>query len=194
MKPNGFTLVELLVALFIFGMLSAAGVTLLSFSVRSQGMAEERLGRTAELRRAGALLASDFGQAAPRLVRDRAGARRAAFRGGVDEDAAVALVRRGWENVDGAPRPSLQKVEYRLANGRLERRAYPFLDGAEPMAFVIVAEGVEAMTIRYRDAKGEWRNRWDPADPAALPGAVEVTLATSHSGTVRQLFLAGAGA
>ena len=40
---NGFTLVEMLVSLLIFAMLAAAGVTLLSFSVRAQDVAETRL-------------------------------------------------------------------------------------------------------------------------------------------------------
>jgi general secretion pathway protein J len=51
-KEAGFTLVELMVSLMIFGMLSAAGVALLSFSVRAQEAAESRLGDLAQLRRA----------------------------------------------------------------------------------------------------------------------------------------------
>jgi general secretion pathway protein J len=38
-RANGFTLVELLVALTIFAMLAAAGVGLLSFSVQAQEVA-----------------------------------------------------------------------------------------------------------------------------------------------------------
>ena len=46
-REAGFTLVELLVALVIFAMLSAAGVLLLSSSVRAQGAATEALGEVA---------------------------------------------------------------------------------------------------------------------------------------------------
>ena len=47
-QESGFTLVELMVALVIFAMLSAAGVALLSFSVRAQAAAvEERFARFA---------------------------------------------------------------------------------------------------------------------------------------------------
>jgi general secretion pathway protein J len=192
---QGFTLVELLVALLIFGMLSAAGVALLSFSVRAQDLADARLDDVAAMRRAGALLTGDLAQAAPRIVRDEAGAVQPAFVGGAggQGDVALALVRRGWDNPEGVSRPSLQKVEYRLAGNRLERTAYRHLDGADPMAPATVLEGVEAFGLRYRDGEGEWRERWDPTRITDLPRAVEMTVDLEEREPVRQLFLVGAG-
>ena len=38
-------------------------------------------------------------------------------------DPILVLARAGWSNPNGAPRPSLQRVEYRVVEGRLERRA-----------------------------------------------------------------------
>ena len=192
---GGFTLVELLVSLFIFGMLSAAGVVLLSFSVRAQEAAGARLDDLADFRRAGTLLAADLAQATPRLVRDGAGDSRPAFTGtsGEQGGVSIALVRRGWENVEEAPRASLQRVEYLIVDGRLERRAYPRLDGAAPLAAGTVVEGVRRIRLRYRDEKGEWRDRWDPTDPTDLPRAVELVMDSAGSGTTRQLFLTGAG-
>ncbi|HEX8622739.1 MAG TPA: type II secretion system minor pseudopilin GspJ [Allosphingosinicella sp.] len=190
---NGFTLVELLVSLFIFGMLSAAGVALLSFSVRAQEAAEARLGDLADFRRAGALLAGDLAQAAPRLARDSAGNARPAFQGGGGEEGGVVLafVRRGWENLDDTPRPSLQRVEYRFADGRLERRVYPRLDGAAPLPATTVTEGVRRVRFRYRDGEGNWRERWDPTKATELPRAVELVMDAEGSGTTRQLFQTG---
>ena len=192
----GFTLVELMVALLIFGLLSAAGVALLSFSVRAQEAADERLDALAQLRRANALLTSDLAQAAPRLSRDEAGAVRAAFAGGTGADGEPALlfVRRGWANHDGAARPSLQKVEYRLAGDRFERLAYPQVDGAESLDPVVLAGGVRALRLRYRDPQGEWRERWDPLQLSQMPRAVELIVTTADGGSIRQLFIVGAGA
>jgi general secretion pathway protein J len=188
---QGFTLVELLVSLLIFGMLAAAGVALLSFSVRAQDLAGERLEDVAAVRRAGALLTADLAQAAPRLVRDEAGAVKPAFIGGSGETGGLvlALVRRGWDNPAGASRPSLQKVEYRLIDGRLERTAYRYLDGAEPMAPVAMLDGIESLRLRYRDEDGAWRERWDPTDVAELPRAVAMVVALEGGAPVRQLFL-----
>jgi len=193
MRQNGFTLAELLVSLFIFGLLSAAGVGLLSFSVRAQEAADARLGDLAEFRRAGALLAGDLAQAAPRLARDKAGTPRQAFHGvgGEQSGVALAFVRRGWENLDDTPRASLQRVEYSLADGRLERRVYPRLDGAEPLPATTVVDGVRRIRLRYRDRDGAWRERWDPTKPTELPRAVELVMDAQGSGTTRQLFQTG---
>lgn len=195
-REQGFTLVELLVALLIFGMLSAAGVALLTFSVRAQDMAGERLGELAAIRRTGALMTGDLAQAAPRLVRGQAGAVQPAFVGGDGQegDVALALVRRGWDNPDGASRASLQKVEYRLVEDRLERTAYRYLDGAEPMATATVLGGIETLTLRYRDEEGAWRERWDPTDITDLPRAVELVVDLGDGTAIRQLFLVGTGA
>jgi general secretion pathway protein J len=190
---QGFTLVELLVSLFIFGTLSAAGVALLSFSVRAQEAAEARLGDLADFRRAGALLAGDLAQAAPRLARDQSGRPRPAFEGRSGEQGGLALafVRRGWENLDGAPRASLQRVEYSVADGRLERRIYPRLDGAAPLPAATVVDGVRRVRLRYRDREGAWRERWDPTKADELPRAVELILDSEGSGATRQLFQTG---
>lgn len=193
MTRNGFTLVELIVSLLIFGMLSAAGVALLSFSVRAQETVDVRLDELSAFRRAGALLTGDLAQAAPRQVRDANGAPLPAFVGGRGEGDApiLAFVRRGWENVDQAARPSLQRVEYRLAAGRLERRAYPLLDGAEPMPATVLIDGVRSLRLRYRGGGGEWRDRWNPAIPSELPKAVELVMDSEGIGMTRQLFLSG---
>ena len=188
----GFTLVELLVSLVIFGMLSAAGVALLSFSVRAQDAADEGLGKLAELRRAGALLTGDLAQAAPRIWRDEAGTARPAFAGGTGQDPILfSLVRRGWENLDDSGRSSLQRVHYRLSEGRLQRVAYPFVDGASAMEPVTLVSGVRGLRLRYRDKDGAWRERWNPARPTSLPVAVEMVI-ENDGGPTRQLFMVGA--
>lgn len=192
---NGFTIVELLVALVIFAMLSAAGVALLSFSVKAQETADARLEQLSEVRRTAAIMTADLAQTAPRVWRDESGGSRPAFVGGSGQEAAplITLVRRGWENLDNARRPSVQKVEYRLAGDALERRAWRFVDGAQPMTPTVLLEGVTAVRMRYRDRDGGWRERWDPTRVTDLPVAVELVVDTKDYGSVRQLFLVGAG-
>jgi general secretion pathway protein J len=193
-RETGFTLAELLVSLFIFGLLSAAGVGLLSFSVRAQEAAERRLDDLADFRRAGALIGGDLAQAAPRMPRDETGTPRQAFQGlgGDGGGAALAFVRRGWENLDDTPRASLQRVEYALVDGRLERRVYPRLDGAAALPPTTVVDKVRRIRLRYRDREGAWRERWDPAKANELPRAVELIMDAEGSGSTRQLFQVGA--
>jgi general secretion pathway protein J len=174
-------------------LLSAAGVGLLSFSVRAQEAAEARLNDLADFRRAGTLLASDLAQAAPRMPRDETGTARQAFQGvgGGQGGVALAFVRRGWENLDGTPRASLQRVEYALVEGRLERRVYPRLDGAAALPATTVVDKVSRIRLRYRDRDGAWRERWDPTRATELPRAVELIMDAEGSGTTRQLFQTG---
>jgi general secretion pathway protein J len=179
-----------MVSLLIFGMLSAAGVALLSFSVRSQDAAEARLGELGDLRKASALVAADLAQAAPRVHRDGAGAAIPSFVGG---NSALSLVRRGWENLDDEKRSSLQKVEYRVVDGRLERIAYPRVDGSAPLPPAVLIEGVTRLSLRYRDRRGDWRASWRPGQPTDLPVAVEMVLELGGSPPVRQLFAAAPG-
>lgn len=186
---TGFTLVETLVSLFIFALLSAAGVALLSYSAKAQGFASARLDDVAAVRRMGALLTSDLAQATGRLPRDDMGRAHPAFDG---QAASMELVRGGWDNLDGAPRASVQKVEYRLAGGRLERIAYPYIDGAAAMPPLVLLDDIRALHLRYRDKDGKWRERWDPTRPTELPRAVELVL-DSETGTIRHLFLVGTG-
>ena len=191
---HGFTLVELMVSLLIFGMLAAAGVGLLGFSVRAQEAARDRLDEVAAIQRVSAVMTSDLAQATPRLVRDAGGVRQVAFtgEGGAADVVAVGLVRRGWSNGGSAARASLQRLEYRLVEDRLERRIWPMLDGAAPAKPATILRGVKAMTVRYR-RKGQWRDRWDVERAETLPDAVEVVLHLEGVGPIRQLFLVGSG-
>lgn len=193
MTRNGFTLVEMLVALLIFGGLAAGSVALLSVSARTQEAADVRLGLAGEVRRASALIAGDLANAAPRRPRGEAGEIRPAFAAGGSGGVILSLVRRGWENADGERRSSLQRVDYELSAGELRRAAYPHVDGAQPGRRALLMSGVRGVAVRTRAADGEWRDQWDPRDPAELPRAVELVLDTERYGALRQVLVVGAG-
>lgn len=193
-QTNGFTLVEMLVALVIFGMLAAGGVALLSFSVTSQDFTDRQLATLSEIRRAGALLTGDLAQAAPRPWRGNRATHEPALTGGVGQDPRILiLVRGGWDNPDQAPRASLQRVEYRFQGGRLLRIGFTHLDGGGAAAVTTLIDDVERVELRFRDGEGVWQAAWRPADVTALPAAVELTVASARFGPVRQVFLVGAG-
>jgi general secretion pathway protein J len=190
---QGFTLVEMLIALAIFGMITAAGVALLSLTVRTQESSERLLDSLGALRRTGALLGADLGQAAPRIHRDRDGRPLPAFAGNDGGDALLlGLVRRGWED-ESAFRSSLQRVEYRLREGRLERWRYDAVDGEGRPTAMTLLDNVRSVRLRYRDREGNWRAQWDPTDPARLPAAVEMVSDSAGQGQIRMVFLVGSG-
>lgn len=192
MTRNGFTLVELMVALLIFGLLSASGVALLSFGVDTRAAAAERTDALSAALRTRALLTADLAQAAPRLYRREDGSVSPVFRGSED-GLLLAFVRRGWTNDDDAPRASLQRVEYRLVEGRLERISYPHVDGSRRGTTAVLLTGVRSLAVRYR-IEGEWRDDWQAIRPELMPQAIETVMTLDGSPELRQLFLVGTGA
>lgn len=190
----GFTLVEMMVALLIFGMLTAGGVALLSFSVASQDYTDRQLETLGSIRRAGSLMTTDLAQATPRPWRAGDGRQQPAFIGRSPGDTPLmVLVRAGWDNPDQLPRPSLQRVEYRLQDKRLLRVGYAAVDGGNPAAVTTLIDEVDELSLRYRDKDGLWRANWQESDPLSLPTAVELTVSSPRFGPVRQVFQVGGG-
>jgi general secretion pathway protein J len=184
---KGFTLVEMLVALLVFGLLAAAGVAVMSSTVRNQAAVRSRTEALGELQRLRAIMKSDLGQAALRRTRGPSGDRDPlAFAGAARDGRLLGLVRRGRENADRAPRASLQYVEYRLIDGRLERSTRPALDGVVTEAPQILVDGVEQVEIGFF-GQTQWRSSWDVPD--RLPEAVQLDLSLAGLGRVSQLFL-----
>lgn len=184
---NGFTLVEVMVALAVFGLIAAAGVGLLAFSVRAQAGTVASLDATGALTRTSAALGADLAQAAARSVRDAGGTLLPAFAG---EGQALRLVRGGWSNPDGAARASLQRVEWRLDGESLVRQGWPMLDGAEPLPAASMLDRVRSIAWRYRVA-GAWTDRWDGAGGVPLPQAAELRVVRADGTALRMLFLIG---
>lgn len=191
---HGFTLVEMMIALLIFGLLAAAGVALLSFSVRAQAATGAKLDDVAALNRLNSALSADLAQATIRQTRNEAGDRVPAFTGESGSGVAplLRLVRGGWSNIDGAARAGAQKVEYRFVDSGIARVAYPMLDGAPPLEPAELIGDIRQVALRYRIA-GAWSDRWEGTPRAPLPQVIELRLVRSDGSALRQLFLVGSG-
>jgi general secretion pathway protein J len=189
---SGFTLVEMMVALVIFGLIAGAGVSLLSFSVRAQQAAGSKLHAILDQGRIASLLDADLALAVPRVWRDERGNRQAAFSESEGQGIVIAYVRSGWRNPGGAPRPGLQRVALRLRGDKLERVSAANLDGQEAKEVELLATGVTALKLRYR-AKGLWQDRWLSTRTDALPQAVSMTLTQRGRAPVTMHFLVGVG-
>ncbi|WP_394004707.1 type II secretion system minor pseudopilin GspJ [Luteimonas sp. WGS1318] len=190
-RARGFTLIEVLVSLAIFAMLAAAAVGVLAWTADQQGVIRARMDRTAELQRAHALLKADLGQAAVRRTRRSDGvAELSAFTAAPPDDRSrplLGFVRRGWENPDSAPRASMQYVEYRVADGSLQRSTRAALDGSAAGAPQVLLDGVESVRAFYY-ARGFWSDGWG-GGLATLPQAVALEMEVRDFGHVRQVFL-----
>lgn len=202
MRPRGFTLLELIVVIAIFGVMSAMAYGGLSSVMKTRSHVEQSMERTAEYQKAFMRLRNDFQAAHWRPVRDAFGTTQAAFIG--DATSHVTLTRAGWRNPLSQPRASLERVTYYLDTDKkaLIRSSFRVLDQAQDAKPVQVAllENVTELNWRYLDASREWKNTWPTASTnnstagaakAAPPLAVEITLVTPDLGELKFLFKLG---
>lgn len=197
---TGFTLVELLVVMGIFAVLSILAYGGLSNVLTARVRVEAAFERTAELQRAYLRLRNDFQQLRARPVRDEYDQVLPALL--TQREGAVEFTRSGWRNPLSQPRSALERVAYRLDGERqqLVRMSWRVLDrsqDSEPVE-VVVLEQVEAVQWRFLDPVLEWRSEWPEAAalqsaagaPVPPPRAVELTLTLQDLGEVRLLFSA----
>ena len=173
----GFTLVEMLVALVVFALLSAAGVALLQSSVAAQGRIAERLEADRNAQRIVALFQADVSQAIARPLTG-VGARRDPSLEG--SSSRLSLIRGGWANPGQHPRSTLQRVTWTARGDSVRRTAHLYLDGTDPGAAAGFADGVRGIRFRYRLIDGSWSDRFSPSERQLLPAAVEMTVARAR--------------
>ncbi|AMO71361.1 type II secretion system minor pseudopilin GspJ [Sphingorhabdus sp. M41] len=191
---NGFTLVEMMVALFIFAMLSVAGVIMLRTAVDSDEITAKNLGKMAEMQRFVSLMEADLSQALPRTSRDDRGDRTPAFgsEAGGAEPAFLKFTRGGQSNINGQARSNLERIEYRLTDGNLERWRYRMTDGGKIDQPAVLISQITSLDLRFRDKRGQWSSRWEAERLADLPRAIEIQF-EQQGRRYRHLFLVGTG-
>jgi general secretion pathway protein J len=188
---KGFTLVEMLVALFIVALVGVGGVAALRFTADNRDIVKAHTEQTAQVQRARALLKADLSQAVSRRTRDQNGVLSSfTFVGGQPTAAGpfLALVRSGRVNADAAMRSSLQYVEYGLADGKLVRRVRAAPDGAALGPPQVLIEGVSRASAAYL-TQNAWRPDFRGTGALLLPQAARLELEITGLGQVRQDFL-----
>jgi general secretion pathway protein J len=202
-KLAGFTLIELMVAVFITAILLSMGYGAVNQALKDRDGLTVRQERLLAVQTTMRLLTQDFMQLTPRPVREPLGdGMLPAIIGAPGTNSIVTLTRAGWANPAGIQRPTLQRVTYVLENGTLRREHWPVLDATSTTTTVRreLLDKVKAMTLRYMDNSFQWRDQWpdqalqgDSSSNWRLrPIAVEVTLELDDWGKlVRLIEVAG---
>ena len=196
---RGFTLIEVLVSVFLLSILEAFCYETLNYVRKSRESMSASFDRVRDLELAIHLMTTDFQQLEPRPVRDQLGtAVEPALLADARSTNIVSLTRGGWPNSIGLPRGTLQRVTYLIENGTLIRQYPTVLDatlGNTPQRRELLKD-VVSVHIRYMDATRQWQEQWPPLSAnapnntvplATRPIAVEITIETNDAGKIVRL-------
>jgi general secretion pathway protein J len=202
LRGQGFTLLELLVALFIAAVMFAIGYGAINQALISHDDLKAQQARLLALQTAMRILEQDFVQLTPRPVRQAIGdepSQPALQSGAPGAQPIVALTRDGWANPNGWQRPEEQRVAYFLENGTLRRESWYVLDPtlASTTAKRDLLTHVKSITFEFMDLGRNWQPQWPPATVVGAqavesslrirPIAVRITLDTEQWGKIVRL-------
>ena len=196
-KLRGFTLIEILVAIFVFAIMFAIGYGAISAAAQHKAGIATAETRLRDIQNTMRWLSLDFTQLVSRPVRDLPGSgEEAALRIDPRNNVLANLTRGGWRNSAGIARSSLQRVNYLLDNGQLVRLEWPVLDAAQsaiPRRRALL-DKVRSVTVRAMNMGRQWTDSWPPASVPAnsanlrlRPLAVEIIIETEDFGTLRRV-------
>ncbi len=120
----GFTLVEVLISLFIFAIITAGTMTALTQSLRGKDRLAASMEALNQFNSARSILRSDMSALTLRPSRDELGGMNP-YVLTTDGEALLSFTRRGTQNPSGLEaRGDLERVEYHFEDGALIRRSY----------------------------------------------------------------------
>lgn len=191
-RGSGFTLIEVMVALAVFGVMSLLAYMSLGQTLANADMLTQRMDRLQSVQRTVSYLSSELIQSVPRPVRIELGdAPVPAMQSSFGSDFALQLTHGGWPNPAGVPRSTLQRTAYRIEDGELIRYHWNVLDRTvnnTPLTTVMLTD-VESLTFRFLQLNDEWTEQWPPltaqgGPTGGLPRAVEIVLVLPDEGEI----------
>ena len=187
---KAFTLLEMLISIAIFALMSAMAYGGLSQLIRSSQQITMSNETLSELQFSLSSIEKDLLQLSNRKIRDEFGDEQPALKLAQDK---LTFSRLGWVNFIGAQRSHIQRVEYDLKNDQLIRRYWLSLDQTveqKPIESVLL-HNVKNLSFKIIDAQGELHLSWPnttnlKASPASAK-AVEMTIELTQWGEITKL-------
>jgi general secretion pathway protein J len=197
-RQRGFTLIEIVIAVMITAILFSMAYGAIQQAVANRERLKQNSERLRALQFTMRSLVQDFTQLSPRMVRDPLGQGHVAALLAAANSGQVVLTRGGWMNPLGAERSTLQRVRYRVEDGKLLREYWLVLDAAlqpEPVKRELL-DGVRGISLRFYNDGRNWQDSWPPATPGSTqseidlqwrPIAVEITLELEDWGRLTRM-------
>jgi len=180
---KGFTLLELLLSVFIFALISTGAYQVFNVAQKNAAALKESQARLHDISLSFALIEKDFTQLTPRTWRDAfSDAPTPSLQTDFSGNYLVKLIRTGWRNPLGTNRSNQQAVTYRIEDDKLIREHTQHLDNissVEPIKTELL-DKVSSVAIRYLDKRtGEWKEQWVQENTSNLADNNENTIQLS---------------
>jgi general secretion pathway protein J len=188
---QGFTLVEILIAMALFAIISVITYSTLTSAINVSNHTSQVAQRLADIQRVLMLMERDLVQLAPRPVIDEYGEEQSAFLINDLSNEGFEFTRGGYQNPARLNRSLLKRVAYEIRNDELYRKTWQVLDRAtqtEPEFEESLMKGVTRFEITVYDNK--WVEKWPPERseseeqpvPESLPAAVRIFMEVEDYG------------
>ena len=190
---RGVTLIELLLAVAVFAVLSVLAYGGLQHVIALDAGLRAASSRHTDVEFALLLLEQDLREMVPRGVRDELGDPVPALRAGLAGDL-LALTRRVPDLPTITHGAALARVRYRLEDGALYRDVWARLDRTPTTAVHTrrLLQGVTAIDVRFH-ANGSWSEFWPRADTGAavdtVPAGAEISVQFDGGRAVRRVII-----
>ena len=191
-RGRGFTLVEVLLALAIFGVITALSYRAIATLTAGEAQLSAAAQRGRTLDALFTRFEADIRQAVPRASRTASGVEPPWLALTADNagNAALVFTRAGSEFADEPGRAG-QRIGYRLRGRAVEIAYWPQLDNGanvQPAVYTLI-DGVAAFRIEYLNKAAQWRDRWPLQGEADLPRAVRVNLVLDSGEAIERWFV-----
>lgn len=192
-RQSGFTLLELLMAVGIFALVSAMAYGGLNSVLKTTEHTNASSEQLQALQTGVSLIDQDFRQIIDRSIRNSYGEEDKALVAVEGGDPLIQFTRTGWRNPTHQPRSTLQRVAYRLDESTLVREYWFTLDQAANVESVRLdlLENIEEVRFTFYQGDNEHQS-WPPIsagdEDAGLPDAIRITLVTETWGEIERLY------
>jgi len=193
-KIRGFTLLELLVAISVFSILSSIAYGGLSVVLNNNDLHERVSQRLSALQTTYVFLQRDIEHAIYRSVRIDETQKLPALYSVPNENLLLELTRTGWQNPLDQQRSELQRVSYHIKEGKLYRGYWNSIDRTHNAVKheSLMLSNFKSIQVRFLDTENKWHSVWPPYgkdDPNdQLPVAIEATIDSEDFGSISRLF------
>lgn len=189
-KAQGFTLLEILIALFIFTILSTLLIGALHSVIGALSGTEKHAERLRNLQLVLLVLSRDIEQTVDRPVMSASGQLDKAFIGTRHDFIFTHL---GNADPTGTmARSALQRTQYVFNEGKIWRKTWPVLDQAPQTKANLrpLLADLISVHFQYLDNENHFHHQWPPeGSKLTLPQAVKITLRLTDWGSLSQLYV-----